>query len=80
MKKLLIIFLYCFVLNSIQRLSGQEINSLRSPNEKLKLTIQMSKEGQLSYSFIALNRQMINNSPLGYSIGQNKKSPPQDGM
>ena len=75
MKKLLIASLSFFLLSSFQGLIAQEIKSLRSPNGELRLTVQLSKEGQLSYSFIAANRQMINNSPLGYSIGSNKIIP-----
>ena len=77
MKKLLITFLFFFLLNSFQNLSAGEIKSLLSPNGKLRLTIQFSKDGRLSYSFKAGVRQFINDSPLGYVVNNHKTIPSQ---
>ena len=75
MKKLSFVFLFLFLLNFLNDLSAQEIKSLLSPDGKLLLTVQLAKDGHLSYSFKAGNRQFINNSPLGYGIENNKTVP-----
>jgi alpha-glucosidase len=75
MKKLCFTFVILFLFNISQNLTAQETKLLRSPNGKLQLTIQFTKEGQLSYSFKAYNRQFINDSPLGYGINNNKTLP-----
>ncbi len=75
MKKARLIRLFLLFLISFQNLSAREIKSLLSPNGELRLTIEFSKDGHLSYSFTAGNRPYINDSPLGYVIENNKTIP-----
>ena len=75
MKKVRLILLFILFLTSFQNLSAGEIKSLLSPNGKLRLNIQLSKDGGLSYSFAAGNRQFINDSPLGYVVDSHKTIP-----
>ena len=60
---------------SVQSLSAQELKLLHSPNGDLQLTIRLTKEGSLSYSFMAGEKQFINNSLLGFGITSNKTIP-----
>lgn len=77
MKNWLVIPFLLFLI-SFQSLHAQEAKLLKSPNGKLQLTIQFTKEGKLSYTFKANNRPLINDSPLGYTLG-NQKTLPSEG-
>jgi alpha-glucosidase len=57
------------------RLSAQEIKSLQSPDGQLKLTIQMSEKGDMSYSFGTKNTRLILPSPLGYLLNNHETIP-----
>jgi alpha-glucosidase len=75
MKKFQYALLSLFFVISVQSLSAQELKSLRSPNGDLQLMIRMTKEGNLSYSFMAGGKQFINNSLLGFGFDNNKSVP-----
>ncbi len=78
MKKSLFISLIFCLLNSFLNLNAQEIKPLRSPDNNLEVIIQLSKESELSYSFKAGNRLLIDNSLLGYMV-ENKSTIPSAG-
>ena len=63
---------------SIQNLSAQEAKSIASPNKNLTITIQLDKDGMLSYSFNAFKQAAILNSPMGYSA-ENSVTVPSSG-
>jgi len=68
----ILLILACF---SILNLSAQEIKSIHSPDENLSITIQLAKNGSLSYSFNAFKQPVIVNSPMGYSSGKSASVP-----
>ncbi len=78
MKKILCISVIFFLLNSFLNLNAQEIKPLHSPNRNLELILQLSKESELTYSFKAGNRRLIDNSLLGYVV-ENKSTIPSAG-
>jgi len=78
MKNILFATLLIFLLNSFQNLNAEEIKALRSPNGNIEVVFQFSKESELTYSFKAGNRLLIDNSSLGYAI-ENKSAIPSAG-
>ncbi|MBV5315050.1 MAG: glycoside hydrolase family 97 catalytic domain-containing protein [Prolixibacteraceae bacterium] len=78
MKNNLLATLLIFLLISFQNLNAEEIKALRSPNGNLEVVIQLSKESELTYSFKAEKKVLIDNSPLGYAI-ENKRILPSEG-
>lgn len=75
MKSTLFTILYILACFSIQNLSAQEIKSIQSPDGNLSITIQLAKDGSLSYSFNAFKQQAILNSSMGYSAGNSVSVP-----
>lgn len=71
------LFSILFILSglSIQNLLAQEIKSIQSPDGNLSITIQLAKDGSLSYSFNAFKRPAIANSPMGYAAGKSASVP-----
>lgn len=71
------LFSILFILSglSIQNLLAQEIKSIQSPDGNLSITIQLAKDGSLSYSFNAFKRPAIANSPMGYTAGKSASVP-----
>ena len=67
MKTTLFSILFIFACFSMQNLSAQEAKSIQSPDKNLSITIQLDKDGMLSYSFNAFKQAAILNSPMGYS-------------
>ncbi len=63
---------------SIQNLSAQETKSISSPDKNLSITVQLDKDGMLSYSFNAFKQAAILNSPMGYSA-ENSVTVPSSG-
>ena len=68
----ILFILACF---SMQNLSAQESKSIQSPDGNLSITIQLDKDGSLSYSFNAFKQPAILNSPMGYSSGKSASVP-----
>lgn len=62
----------CF---SMQNLSAQEIKPIKSPDGNLSISIQLDKNGSLSYSFNAFKQPAIASSPMGYSDGKSTSVP-----
>jgi len=75
MKTTLFSILFILACFSIQNLSAQEIKSIQSPDGNLSITIQLAKDGSLSYSFNAFKQPAIVNSPMGYSSGKSASAP-----
>ena len=75
MKTTLFSILFIFACFSMQNLSAQEIKSIQSPDGNLSITIQLDKDGSLSYSFNAFKQPAIANSPMGYSAGKSASVP-----
>jgi len=75
MKTTLFSILFILACFSIQNLSAQEIKSIQSPDGNLSITIQLAKDGSLSYSFNAFKQPAIVNSPMGYSAGKSASVP-----
>ena len=75
MKKICLTVFCLILVISFQSLTAQETQTLRSPNGKLQLTVQLTKEGMLSYAFKADNKQLINPSQLGYADVANSTIP-----
>ena len=75
MKSTLFILLFIFAGLSIQHLSAQEIKTIQSPDGNLAITIQLDKDGALSYSFNAFKQPVVLNSPMGYSAGNSVTVP-----
>jgi len=75
MKTTLFSILFILAGLSIQNLSAQEIKSIQSPDGNLSITIQLAKDGSLSYSFNAFKQPAIVNSPMGYSAGKSASVP-----
>jgi len=75
MKSTLFSLLLILASLSIQKLSAQEIKTIQSPDRNLSITIQLAKDGALSYSFNAFKQPAIENSPLGYSAGDSVTVP-----
>ncbi len=61
-------FLFLLLLIFCPGLSAQEVKTVGSPDGKLQLTITLTKEGQMSYTFKADNREFIRQSSLGYAL------------
>ena len=80
MKKIRLASISLFLLLSFHCLNAQEINTLKSPDGKLQIKIQLTKEGNLSYQLIAEDMPLINHSPLGYVVGANNTIPPSAGL
>ena len=78
MKTTLFSILFIFACFSMQNLSAQEIKSIQSPDKNLSITIQLDKDGMLSYSFNAFKQAAILNSPMGYSA-ENSVTVPSSG-
>lgn len=78
MKRKLCISVIFFLLHSFINANAQEIKPLSSPNGNLELILRLSEESELSYSFKAGKRLLIDNSPLGYAI-ENKSAIPSAG-
>jgi alpha-glucosidase len=74
------LFLLLFILAglSFRNLAAQETKSLQSPDGKLSITFKLTKDGSLSYSFNAFKRNVISESPLGFT-GGNSISVPSSG-
>ncbi len=75
MKKIRLAYLSLSLLLSFHCLNAQEIKTLKSPDGKLQIKIQLTKEGNLSYQLIAEERSLINSSPLGYVVEANNTIP-----
>ncbi len=75
MKKPLFLLLLALAGFSIQWLSAQESKTVQSPDGKLSITIQLTKDGALTYSFNAFQQPAILNSPMGYSDGNSGSVP-----
>ena len=75
MKKPLFLLLLALAGFSIQWLSAQESKTVQSPDGKLSITIQLTKDGALTYSFNAFQQAAILNSPMGYSDGNSSSVP-----
>jgi alpha-glucosidase len=69
MKTKLFSLLLALVWVSAQNLMAQESKTVQSPDRNLSITIQLAKDGTLSYSFKAFQQPAILNSPMGYSDG-----------
>ncbi|MDP2112641.1 MAG: glycoside hydrolase family 97 N-terminal domain-containing protein, partial [Bacteroidota bacterium] len=78
MKTTLFLLLFIFAGLSIRNLAAQETKSLQSPDGKLSITFQLTEEGSMSYSFNAFKRNVISESPLGFT-GGNSISVPSSG-
>jgi len=75
MKTTLFSILFILACFSMQNLSAQESKSIHSPDGNLSITIQLDKDGSLSYSFNAFKQPAILNSPMGYSSGKSASVP-----
>lgn len=71
----LLLALACF---SVQNMLAQESKTIKSPDENLSITIRLTKDGALTYSFNAFKQPAILNSPMGYS-DENSGSVPSAG-
>lgn len=78
MKTSLFILLFILAGLSFRNLAAQETKSLQSPDGKLSITFQLKEEGSLSYSVNAFKRNVISESPLGFT-GGNSISVPSSG-
>ena len=73
------LFLLLFFLGlCVQNPSAQETKSLQSPDGKLSITFQLTKDGSLSYSLKAFGRAVILDSPMGFAT-EHKGSVPSAG-
>jgi alpha-glucosidase len=75
MKKNHIAFIFLFLLFYYQSLSAQETKSLQSPDGKLSVTFQLSKDGLMSYSLNAFKQAVISDSPMGFAAGNTVSVP-----
>ena len=75
MKTILFSLLFILVGLSIQNLSAQETKSLQSPDGKLSITFQLTKDGSLSYSFKAFKQTVIAESSMGFVSGNSVSVP-----
>ncbi len=75
MKTTLFYLLFIVVGLSNRNLSAQETKSLQSPDGKLSITFQLTKDGSLSYSFDAFKQTVIAESPLGFASGNSVSVP-----
>jgi len=75
MKTSLFILLFIIAGLSVQSLPAQETKSIQSPDGKLSITFQLTKDGSLSYSFNAFNQCVIAESSMGFAAGNSVSVP-----
>lgn len=75
MKTTLFLFLFILAGLSILNLSAQETKSLQSPDGKLSITFQLTKDGLLTYSFKAHKQTVITESSMGFTSGNSISIP-----
>lgn len=58
-----------YIVTTTQWASGQKAYNLFSPDKKLKLSVTLSADGEVTYSFTARNRCLVKSSSLGIDFG-----------
>lgn len=58
-----------YIVTTTQWASGQKAYNLFSPDKKIKLSVTLSADGKVTYSFTARNRCLIKPSSLGIDFG-----------
>ncbi|MDP2890990.1 MAG: glycoside hydrolase family 97 N-terminal domain-containing protein [Bacteroidota bacterium] len=75
MKTTLFLFLFILAGLPIQNLSAQETKLLQSPDGKLSIIFQLTKDGLLTYSFKAHKQTVITESSMGFTSGNSISIP-----
>ena len=75
MKNLYLVLLLVVFLNPARTTTAKEIKPLRSPDKNLEISVQLSDDGNLSYSFKAGKKLLVDNSKLGYLTGNSIQIP-----
>lgn len=75
MKNLYLVLLLVVFMNPARTITAKEIKPLRSPDKNLEISVQLSDDGNLSYSFKAGKKLLVDNSKLGYLTGNSIQIP-----
>lgn len=75
MKKIIILLLSISGSIAFHPLAAQETKTIVSPDGKLRISLEFTSDGQLSYSFTAWKKKLINRSTLGFTNGNEQLVP-----